>query len=70
MKTLNLTLRTILLALVLVSTATSALAYDMKVNGICYNINGNEATVTYLQYYNYTGLSTDFRYNYNVQVLF
>ena len=56
MKTLNLTLRTILLALVLVSTATSALAYDMKVNGICYNINGDEATVTYKrQYKEYTG---------------
>ena len=50
MKTLNLTLRTILLALALVSTVTSALAYDMKVNGVCYNINGNEAIVTYFSY--------------------
>ena len=50
MKTFTLTLRTILLTLVLVSTATTALAYDMQVNGVCYNINGNEATVTYLHY--------------------
>ena len=26
-------------------------AYDFKVDGICYNINGNEATVTYNDYY-------------------
>ena len=50
MKTLNLTLRTILLTLALVSTTTTAFAYDMQVNGVCYNINGNEATVTYIQY--------------------
>ncbi len=41
-----------MLALVLVSTATTALAYDFVVNGIYYNINGDEATVTY-QYSDY-----------------
>lgn len=51
MKTLNLTLRTILLILALASTATTAIAYDMKVNGIYYNINGDEATVTYMRQY-------------------
>ena len=50
MKTLNLTLRTILLALALVSIATTSSAYDMYVNGIYYNINGDEATVTYIQH--------------------
>ena len=55
MKTLNLTLRTILLTLVLVSTATSALAYDMYVNGIYYNIYGNEARVTFSSYNSSTG---------------
>ena len=54
MKTLNLTLRTILLTLVLVGTTITTFAYDMKVNGVCYNINGNEATVTYLQYSSYS----------------
>ena len=48
-----------MLTLILVSTVTTALAYDMKVNGVCYNINGNEATVTYNDYngnygYNYS----------------
>ena len=56
MKTLNLTLRTILLTLALVGTVTSALAYDFVVKGIYYNINGDEATVTYKrQYKEYTG---------------
>lgn len=50
MKTLNSILRTILLALALVST-TTALAYDMYVNGIYYDINGDEATVTYMRSY-------------------
>lgn len=50
MKALNLTLRTILLALALVSTAATALAYDFMVNDIYYNINGDEATVTYHDY--------------------
>lgn len=61
MKTLNLTLRTILLALALVSTATTALAYDMVVKGIYYDINGNEATVTYIDCVNVNG---NIRYNY------
>lgn len=63
MKTLNLTLRTILLALALVSTAATAFAYDMKVNGVCYDINGNEATVTYNDYYSSSGSSSYQRYN-------
>ena len=50
MKTLNLTLRTILLALALTGTATTALAYDFEVDGIYYNISGNEAFVTYHDY--------------------
>lgn len=50
MKTLNLTLRTILLALALVGTTTTALAYDMLVDGVYYNIYGNEAKVTYITY--------------------
>jgi hypothetical protein len=58
MKTLNLTLRTIMLTLALVSTTTTAFAYDMQVNGVCYNINGNEATVTYYDY------SSSHGYNY------
>jgi hypothetical protein len=47
MKTLNLTLRTILLTLVLVSTTNTAFAYDFVVKGIYYNISGDEAIVTY-----------------------
>ena len=43
MKTLNLTLRTILLTLVLVSTTNTAFAYDFVVKGIYYNISGDEA---------------------------
>lgn len=50
MKTLNLALRTILLTLALVSTATTALAYDFMVNGIYYKINGDKASVTYISY--------------------
>ncbi len=61
MKTLNLTLRTILLTLALVSTTTT-LAYDMYVNGIYYNINGDEATVTYLRHY--TEYSGGYTYHY------
>lgn len=50
MKTLNLTLRTILLALALVS-ATTTQAYNMYVNGVYYNIYGsNKASVTYISY--------------------
>lgn len=47
MKTLNLTLRTILLTLIFASTASTALAYDFMVNGIYYDKNGDNATVTY-----------------------
>lgn len=54
MKTLNHTLRTILLALAFIGTTTTATAYDFMVNGIYYNINGDEATVTY-QYREYNG---------------
>jgi hypothetical protein len=61
MKTLNLTLRTILLTLVLASTTSPAFAYDMVVKGIYYDINGNEATVTYIDRVNVNG---NFRYNY------
>lgn len=48
MKTLTATLRTLLLTLTLVSSATTALAYDFMVNGIYYDKNGDKATVTYL----------------------
>lgn len=48
MKTLNLTLRAILLALALIGTATSACAF--VVDGIYYSANGDKATVTYMQY--------------------
>ena len=41
----------LLLALLLPTTAT---AYDFEVDGIYYNISGNEATVTYQQYVNYS----------------
>ena len=51
MKTLNLTLRTVLLTLILFSTITEALAYDFVVNGIYYNVSGDEATVTYKRKY-------------------
>ena len=36
-----------LLSLLLLFIATAASAYDFKVDGIYYNINGNEATVTF-----------------------
>lgn len=67
MKTLNLTLRTILLALALVSTATTALAYDFMVNGIYYNLNGDKAIVTYIEYREYYNNHSVYgldRYNY------
>ena len=51
MKTLNRTLRTILFALAFIGTATTACAYDFMVNGIYYNKNGDEATVTYKRKY-------------------
>lgn len=67
MKTLNLTLRTILLTLALVSTATTAFAYSFMVNGIYYNINGDEATVTYIdfiEHWNNVSPTGEGRYNY------
>jgi hypothetical protein len=42
----------ILLSLLLIFAASSATAYDFVVNGIYYNINGNEATVTFKGYGN------------------
>lgn len=38
--------------LLLLAASTTANAYDVKVNGIYYNLNGNEATVTYEGYNN------------------
>ena len=64
MKALNLTVRTILLTLALASTATTALAYDMYVNGVYYNINGDEAPVTY-QYKYTSGGSTYYESSYS-----
>lgn len=69
MKTLNLTLRTILLTFALVSTATTALAYDFVVNGIYYNKNGDEASVTYHDYSKIQVMGSSgsywFEYHYN-----
>lgn len=67
MKTLNQTLRAILLALAVIGTATTALAYNFMVNGIYYNRNGNNATVTYIEYreyYNNHSIYGPDRYNY------
>lgn len=50
MRALNSTLRTFLLTLTLACSTTIALAYDFIVNGIYFNINGDEATVTYHDY--------------------
>ena len=50
MKTLNHTLRTILLALAFIGTAATAIAYNFMVNGIYYNKNGNNASVTYIEW--------------------
>jgi hypothetical protein len=50
MKSLNQTLRTILFILAAIGTTSSALSYDFEVNGIYYNINGDEASVTYHDY--------------------
>lgn len=67
MKTLNLTLRTILLTLALISTVTTAFAYDFVVKGIYYNINGDEAIVTYHDYskITVTGSSGSYWYEYH-----
>ena len=66
MKTLNHALRTILLIITLIGTTTTATAYDFMVNGIYYNINGNNATVTYQyrEYYN-NGSLNYYYYNSN-----
>ena len=50
MKSLNQTLRTILFILAAIGTTSSALSYDFEVNGIYYNIDGDEASVTYHDY--------------------
>lgn len=50
MKTLNQTLRSILFAFALIGTIISVKAYDMFVNGLYFNITGNEAAVTYIDY--------------------
>lgn len=68
MNTFTLTLRTVLLALVFVNSATTALAYDMKVNGVCYNINGNEATVTYITYSNNNGYNYSQKYSGHITI--
>ena len=44
-------LRSILLALMAILVPLMAQAYDFEVDGIFYNINGNEATVTYDETY-------------------
>ena len=51
----------------LISTAITSEAYDFMVNGIYYNINGDEATVTYMRkYYDYWyGESTTYYYENN-----
>ena len=41
-----------LLLLMMAMSNMSARAYDAKIDGICYNFNGNEAKVTYWSYYN------------------
>ena len=67
MKTLNHTLRTILLALAFIGTAATAIAYNFMVNGIYYNKNGNNASVTYIEYreyYNNHSIYGADRYNY------
>ncbi len=68
MKTLNLTLRTILLILILVNTTITAFAYDMYVNGVYYNINGDEATVTYQNNYTTSGGTTYYESDYSGHV--
>ena len=47
MKTLNQTLRSILLFLSVIGSTSTTFAYDFVVKGIYYNIYGNQATVTY-----------------------
>ena len=47
----------ILLCLCLLAGTTTALAYDAYIDGICYDFSGNEATVTYKEYKNWTYVS-------------
>ena len=52
--------QSIFLTLVLLMATLTAIAHDFEVDGIYYNVNGNEATVTYRgtyynQYDEYTG---------------
>lgn len=68
MKLLNLTLRTILLTLAIVSTTNTSFAYDFMVDGIYYNKNGNEATVTYINMY-YSGSVAHYVSNYSGDVV-
>lgn len=69
MKSLNQTLRTILFILAAIGTTSSALSYDFEVNGIYYNINGDEASVTYHDYSKVTVTGSSgsywFEYHYN-----
>ena len=57
MKTKTLLLGFLLVALPALLMPVSVAAYDFEVDGIFYNINGNEATVTYetMNYNSYTG---------------
>ena len=53
-------IQSIFLTLVLLMATLTAIAHDFEVDGIYYNVNGNEATVTYRgtyynQYDEYTG---------------
>ena len=68
MKSLNQTLRTILFILAAIGTATTALAYDMVVNGVYYNINGNEAYVTYITYSSNNGYNYSSKYSGHVTI--
>ena len=68
MKSLSLTLRTILLTLAIVSITINAFAYDFVVNGIYYNKNGDEAIVTYM-YMHYSGSMAIYESDYSGDVV-
>ena len=51
--------KTILLLLLLMLLSKVAGAYDFQVNGICYNVNGTQATVTYYSSGSYSFYSGD-----------
>lgn len=68
MKTLNQILRTTLLLLILFCSATTVLAYSFMVDGIYYNINGNNATVTYTSMH-YSGSIAVYDSNYSGDVV-